>query len=148
MKGQTYITNKFVSISDKDLGEYGITLIRGWREALKSLLTPKSYVTNQSRLEHGKRYTIPTADSVRYESRELSIQILLEGINADDYLNKLDDFQKAISGIFILRIPCLQNRQFTLVYSGFSKYGDYGDKKGIFTLKLIEPDPTNRPIAK
>lgn len=148
MKGQAYITNELISISDKDLGEYGITLIRGWREALKGLLKPKSYVTNQSRLENGKRYTIPTADSVKYESRELSISMLLEGTSVDDYLDKLSSFQDAISGMFVLRVPCLKNRQFTLVYSECSKYGDYGDKKGIFTLKLIEPDPTNRPIAE
>lgn len=144
MKGQAFLTNELVGISDKDLGEYGITLIRGWREVLKGFLKPKTYISNTSRLENGKRITIPTLDVVKYENCEISIQMMLEGSTADDYLNKLDSFQEAIRGIIKLRVPCLKNRVYTLVYSDCSKYGDYGDKKGIFTLKLTEPNPMNR----
>lgn len=148
MKGQAYITNELKEIKDKDLGDYGITLIRGWREALKGVLTPKSYVSNESRLENGKRITIPTLDSVRYKSRDVSIQMLLEGTTADDYLDKLDSFQDVLAGAIKLRVPCLKNRVYTLVYSDCSKYGDYGDKRGIFTLKFTEPNPTDRPISE
>jgi len=147
MKGQAYLTNELMGISDNDLGNYGITLIRGWREALKKILTPKDYITNSSRLEDGERITIPTKDVIRYQSQNISIQFMLEGSSASDYLDKLDSFQEAIAGVIKLRVPCLRNIVITLVYSDVSKYGDYGDKKGIFTLKFIEPNPKNRPVA-
>jgi len=147
MKGQAYLTNELMGISNNDLGNYGITLIRGWREALKKILTPKDYITNSSRLEDGERITIPTKDVIRYKSQNISIQFMLEGSSASDYLDKLDSFQEAIAGVIKLRVPCLQNRVITLVYSDCSKYGDYGDKKGIFTLKFIEPNPKKRPVA-
>lgn len=146
MKGQVFITNTLAGITNKDLGDYGITLIRGWREALKGVLEPKTYVTNESRLENGKRITIPTKDNIKYKSREISLPMILEGTSAEDYLDKLDSFQEAIAGTIELRVPCLKNRVYTLVYTDCSKYGDYGDKKGNFTLKFTEPDPTNRPI--
>lgn len=148
MKGQAYITNSLAGVSDKDLGDYGVTLIRGWREALKGLLEPKTYVSNESRLENGKRITIPTKDTVKYKSREISLPMILEGSSASDYLDKLDSFQEAIAGKVQLRVPCLKNRIYTLVYSNCSKYGDYGDKRGNFTLKFTELDPTNRPISE
>lgn len=144
MYGQAFITNDLASVDNVDLGTYGITLIRGWREKLKGFLSPKDYITNESRLEHGKRVVIPTADNVKWKSREVSLQFMLEGSSAEDYLSKLDNFQDVIAGKIKLRVPCLNDRVFTLVYSDCSKYGDYGDKRGIFTLKFTEPNPANR----
>ena len=71
--------------------------------------------------------------------------MLLEGSSEEDYLDKYEKFLEKIaySGQFCLKIPCMK-RVFKLVYSQCSNYGDYGLKKGNFTLKLTEYDPTDR----
>ena len=55
MKNQAFI--KMVGEADTayaDLDTFGVTLIKGWREALLTPTSVKSYVTNDSRLEHGE----------------------------------------------------------------------------------------------
>lgn len=145
MKGQAFITNELLGIKDKDLGDYGVTLIRGWKEALLKNLTPKSYVTNSSRLENGDRYAIPNKDAIRYKSREISLTFLLEGSSEEDYIEKLAAFQEVIVGSVKIRFPSLKNRTYTLVYLDCSKYGHYGNKRGNFVLKMTEPQPSIRP---
>ena len=69
----------------------------------------------------------------------------MEGETEDDYLDKLEKlFNKiAYSGEIYMKVPVLK-RVFKFVYSQCTKFGDYGLKKGNFTLKLVEPNPKDR----
>lgn len=145
MKNQAFI--KLVDEDDTaytDLGDYGITLIRGWREALLTPASVKEFVTNDSRLENGVS-VIASPKYVKLNKRDVSISFFLEGSSEEDYLEKLEKFldKIAYSGQFCLKVPCMK-RVFKLVYSQCSKYGDYGLKRSNFTLKLTEYDPTDR----
>lgn len=145
MKNQAFI--KLLSEDDTkyvDLNEFGVTLIRGWREALLTPAPVKSYVGNDSRLEHGISM-VATADCAKVNQREIDLPMFLEGETEDDYLDKLEKlFNKiAYSGEICMKVPVLK-RVFKFVYSQCTKFGDYGLKKGNFTLKLVEPNPKDR----
>lgn len=145
MKNDAFI--KLVDEEDSayiDLDTFGITLVRGWREALLTPAPIKSYVTNNSRLEHGQS-VIATAKYARKDKRDVSISFFLEGNSQEDYLKKYESFLSKIaySGQFCLKVPCLK-RVFKFVYSQCSQFGDYGLKKGKFTIKFTESNPNDR----
>lgn len=127
-----------------DLDTFGVTLIRGWREALLTPASVKSYVTNDSRLEHGEQI-IATSKYAKMAKRDVSISFFLEGSSQSDYLQKYEAFLNKIaySGQICMKVPCLK-RVFKLVYSQCSQFGDYGLKKGKFVLKLTESNPNDR----
>lgn len=127
-----------------DLAEFGVTLTRGWREALLTPAPVKDYVSNDSRIEHGVNM-IATPECTKLNKRNVDIPLFLEGHSTEDYLEKLESFFEKIaySGEFCMKVPCLK-RVFKFVYSQCSKFGDYGLKKGNFTLKLVEPNPKDR----
>ena len=145
MKNDAFI--KLVDEADSayvDLDTFGITLVRGWREALLTPAPVKSYVTNNSRLEHGQS-VIATSKYAKKDKRDVSISFFLEGNSQEDYLKKYESFldKIAYSGQFCLKVPCLR-RVFKLVYSQCSQFGDYGLKKGKFTIKFTESNPNDR----
>lgn len=145
MKNQAFV--KLASEADDayvDLDKFGVTLVKGWREALLFPAPVKDYVTNDSRLEHGIS-AIALSKYARLNKREVSIPFVLEGVTERDYLDKLDSFLQKIAynGEICLKVPCLK-KAYKLVYSQCSKFGDYGLKKGNFTLKFAENNPNNR----
>lgn len=145
MKNDAFI--KLVDEADSayvDLDKFGITLIRGWRETLLTPAPVKSYVTNDSRLEHGQS-VVATSKYAKKDKRDISISFFLEGNTEEDYLQKYEDFLNKIaySGEFCMKVPRLK-RVYKLVYSQCSQFGDYGLKKGKFVLKLTEYNPNDR----
>lgn len=129
----------------KDLfDEYGVTLTRGWREALLKPASVKDYSKNDSRLDNGIRI-VAQSKYAKLKERDVQLNCIIEGSTEDDYLEKVEAFFYAIAynGEINLKVPVLK-RIFKLVYSDCSKYGDFGLKKGNFTFKFTEPDPTDR----
>lgn len=146
MKGQAYI--KFDGEADtayRDLySSYGVTLTRGWREALLKPATVKEYTKTDSRLEDGVRI-VAKKKYAKQKERDVQLPFILEGTTEADYLTKYESFLNdiAYSGLVYLKIPIMK-RIFKLVYSDCAKYGDDGKKTGNFTLKFTEPNPTDR----
>lgn len=126
-------------INEVGLSEYGVVLLKGWRETFLMPLSNKDYVTNESRLENGYRVN---ADNIRKKSREISLQFYLEGSTDDEYIEKLEAFINVVSnGEISMRIPALKNRAYKLVYTEMKQYGMYGGKKGKFVINFIEANP-------
>lgn len=145
MKNQALI--KLVGEDDKtykDLDDFGVTLIRGWREALLTPTAIKPLVTNDNRLEHGVS-VMAASTNIKKDKRDVSLSFFLEGTDETDYLSKYETFLNKIAygGQFCLKVPCLK-RVFKFVYNSCSKYGDYGLKRSNFTLKLTEYNPNDR----
>lgn len=145
MKNQAFI--KSVNEADTayvDIDTFGVTLIKGWREALLMPASVKSYVTNDSRLQDGVAI-IASSEYTKKDKRDISLSFFLEGTDESDYLSKLENFldKIAYSGEICLKVPTLKCI-YKLVYSQCSKFGDYGLKKGNFTLKMTENDPSDR----
>lgn len=146
MKGQAFI--KYSDEDDtkyRDLYEtYGVTLIRGWREALLKPAAVKDYSKNDSRLEDGIRI-IAKKEYAKKKERDIQLSFLLEGESETQYLANYEKFLNdiAYSGMIYLKVPVM-NKVFKLVYTDCQKFGDFGLEKGNFTLKLTEPNPADR----
>lgn len=146
MKGQAYI--KFDDETDtayRDLfSNYGVTLTRGWREALLKPASIKEYSKTDSRLEDGVRM-VAKKKYAKLKERDVQLPFILEGTTEADYLTKYESFLTdiAYSGMVYLKIPIMK-RVFKLVYSDCAKFGDDGKKTGNFTLKFTEPNPADR----
>lgn len=137
MKGQAYINGK-------DIWEtWGAMLAKGTYEKLLKPTSMKEYITNSSRLEHGVRMIV-NSSTAKTESRELQIQVFIEGVSKTDYLEKYSSFVSELEkGSLELKVPEL-GFTYKLVYTDCSSYGNYGTKMGKFTLKLFEPNTKDR----
>ena len=146
MKGQAFI--KYQDEDDtkyRDLYEtYGVTLTRGWREALLKPAAVKDYSKNDSRLEDGIRI-IAKKEYAKKKERDIQLPFILEAESETHYLANYEKFLNdiAYSGMIYLKVPVM-NKVFKLVYTNCQKFGDFGLKKGNFTLKLTEPNPADR----
>ena len=146
MKGQAFI--KYQDEDDtkyRDLYEtYGVTLTRGWREALLKPAAVKDYSKNDSRLEDGIRI-IAKKEYAKKKERDIQLPFILEAESETQYLANYEKFLNdiAYSGMIYLKVPVM-NKVFKLVYTDCQKFGDFGLKKGNFTLKLTEPNPADR----
>ena len=141
MKGQAYINGKDVWVT------WGVTLYSGAYEALLTPAPMKDYIISSSRLEHGKRI-IADSSNAKTDSRDVSFSVFIEGESSDDYLSKYEDFiNELCSGMIELQVPKLK-RTYKLVYTNCSKYGNYGTKKGKFTLKFMEANTKDRTILQ
>ena len=146
MKGQAFI--KYYNEDDtkyRDLYEtYGVTLTRGWREALLKPAAVKDYSKNDSRLEDGIRI-IAKKEYAKKKERDIQLPFLLEAESETQYLANYEKFLNdiAYSGMIYLKVPVM-NKVFKVVYTDCQKFGDFGLKKGNFTLKLTEPNPADR----
>ena len=146
MKGQAFI--KYQDEDDtkyRDLYEtYGVTLTRGWREALLKPAAVKDYSKNDSRLEDGIRI-IAKKEYAKKKERDIQLPFILEAESETQYLANYEKFLNdiAYSGMIYLKIPVMK-KVFKVVYTDCQKFGDFGLKKGNFTLKLTEPNPADR----
>lgn len=147
MKNQAFIRSAENEATEEwaDLYEtYGVTLTRGWREALLKPADVKDYTTNDSRLEHGVRM-VATSAYAKKKERNVQIDFLLQGASESDYLQKYEAFlaKMAYSGKILLKVPAM-GRVFKIIYTDCQKYGDDGEKRGNFTLRFTEPNPEDR----
>lgn len=116
-------------------------LAKGAYEKLLAPAPMKEYVTDRSRLNNG--ITV-MAINPKTDSREIALQIFIEGSTQDEYLSNYNLFVEELQkGEISLAVPKLKTI-YRFVYTGSSSYGDYGLKRGKFTVKFVEPDVTKR----
>lgn len=128
--------------------DWGVRMGDGFIDALTEPLTPKEYIENESRLEHGKR-VIVSADDVKFASREVVLDFTIEGKSQEDFFAKKKLFLAAIyKGNITIEVPAVSDDVYHLVYKG--KGGEYGmNVLRTFChmiLKFEEPDPTHRTL--
>lgn len=131
------------TINSTDIGTFGASLVKGTYEALLMPPPTKAYPQNESRLQHGKRVVLENGD-VKFDSREVSIQVLFEGNTRGAYLSGLQGFINAVtSGVVNFHVSTL-GITYKLLYLSCSKGKDYGLNAGVYTFKFIEPNPNDR----
>lgn len=140
MKGELIINSNTRTYED-----WGVSMGDGFCDALAEPLTPKEYVTNESRLEHGKRVLV---NNPHWQARDVTLLFTLKGTDAADFRAKRQAFLTEIyKGEVTVCVPSLDNLVYKFVYTG--KGGDYGrDPSGTFckmALKFTEADPSDRP---
>lgn len=137
--------------------EWGVNLEDGALSALMSPPPMKDFIESGSRLSHGKQIIAKTP---RYDSRDLTLQFHIVASSKEDFFSKYSAFCNDVlsKGTFALKTKYQPARTVTqngstvtipavvyhLVYKSCSQYTQYRQEMAKFTLKVSEPDPTNR----
>lgn len=126
--------------------EFGASLSNGALSALLAWPEVKERISNESRLEDGKR--IDNTAPVHYQSRTITLEMHIIASSFDDFLTKerafmhfLSDDPKGIRlelyGVYGLTFD---NRLvFNLKYLSCTQYGVYNGTLGKFAVRFIEP---------
>lgn len=122
---------------------YGINLEDG---ALSTLMTPapmKDYIEGKSRLKHGKSVV---TKNVMYDSREITLPFHLIAKSKDEFFQKYSLFCEEVlsKGKFELRTKYQSGVVYRFVYLSCTQFRQFMQEMAVFSLKVEEPNPTDR----
>lgn len=113
--------------------------------SLATLMTPpaaKDYPSNKSRLESGTRYL---TDNPQTKERDITLKIQLVAISKAAFYSRYEAFCSVLRGGKIDISTRFQSGVvYHCLYNSCSQYTQYTGKIAKFSLKLTEPNPTNR----
>lgn len=140
MKGEVYINGQDAYT------RWGLSLTEG---ALAAILTPppsKDYITNDSPLEDGTRYALTEASLPHTAQRELTLPVHFAAPDRETFLNRYAAFcTEVLEGRKIdLSLPAT-GKTYHLLYKQCTQYSHIFGQLAKFSLKVVEPDPTDRP---
>ncbi len=132
-------------INGKDaLATYGVRMGDRFLDALGAPAPMKEYVTDDSRLEHGRNVI---TDNARVDSRDLNLEFTIQGASPVDYrAKKKAFFAELYKGAVNICVPPDSDDTYHLVYKGNSPtYAQSRDRCfGKVIVKFEEPNPTVR----
>lgn len=137
MKGDLYINNKDA------WEEWGINMGDGFIDALELPVSVKETISNESRLEDGKRLIVT---EIKKASRSVSLTFTITGSNEEDLRTKKRNFEEALySGNVSIYIPKNGAEVYHLMYVGSASYGKNVQRTFCkFTVKFEEYNPSKR----
>lgn len=114
--------------------------------ALASLMTPpsmKDSISNESRLEHGTRRINLLR---KKQERELTLPFHLVAKSRAQYLTRYENFVITLSDSEYVKIKtCYQPTTiYKCIYVSCTQFNQFIDGLAKFSLKLIEPNPSDR----
>ena len=134
-------------INEKDAYKtWGVSLEDGAMDSLMSPLSMKQDIVNESRLEHGKRH-INIRPKV--DEREIALPMHLSARNKSEYLIRLAAFRKVLESgeEIVIRTSHETGVCYRCIYRSCTPFSAFLGGLAKFSLKLTEPDPTNRSIS-
>lgn len=138
MKEELYINGKDAYTT------WGITMDN---TGLSELMTPpanKTFIENESRLEHGKRVV---ASNPRIDSRNLTLQINLTAHDEEQFFERYNSFCKELAtGMLEIETRYQSGVVYKTIYQSCSQFSQFMRGIGKFTLKLVEPNPNDRKL--
>lgn len=138
MKGQLLINNIDAYT------QWGVSMGDNFIDNIEAPLTLKDYVSNESRIEHGKRVITDPA-MLKIASRDVTLQFQICGNSAEDYMNKKKAFQLVLySGVIDIKIPARGEEVYHLLYQGKQVSFSQSLMEGKLSAKFEEPNPMNR----
>lgn len=138
MKGQLLINGQDAYTA------WGVSMGDNFIDIIEAPLSIKDYVSNESRLEHGKRVITDPA-IIKIASRDVTLQFHICGTTVEDYMNKKKAFQSILySGEVNIQIPSRGNEIYHLIYQGRQVSFSQTATEGKLSAKFEEPNPTNR----
>lgn len=139
MIGELFINNKDAYIT------WGISMDN---TSLSSLMTPpslKEFIEDTSRLEHGKR--VDTSNP-KINERNVTLQINLTARDKDDFFSRYISFcEELATGVLEIRTKYQPTVLYRMTYISCSQFSQFMQGIGKFTLRLNEPDPSNRNLV-
>ena len=124
--------------------EWGVTLVNS--SSLSALMTPpavKDRISNESSLEHGTRYI--TDNTAKISKREISLALQFSAPSEDIFLVRYNSFCKELTEEWINIYTSFDTATlYKCLYQSCSQFTQYQRGIAKFTLKLVEPNPTDR----
>lgn len=124
---------------------FGVSLSDGALSALLSPPAAKERISNESRLEDGKRIDIYTP--TRFQSRELTLEMHLIADNFQQFLTRWRAFLAALTaspqGIIMTVVAYGKTLQYTLQFLSCTQFAQYNGQLGKFAVRFSEQLPTN-----
>lgn len=138
MKNELFINGTDVCAYKK----WGISLDES---SLSELMTPpanKAFIENQSRLQHGKQVIVANP---KFEPRNLTLQVNLTATSEEDFRRKYDSFCKELAaGVLNIETMYQPGVVYKTIYVSCSQFSQFMRGIAKFSLKLVEPDPSDR----
>lgn len=135
-KGELFINGKDAYVT------WGISMDTS---SLSALMTPapnKDYIRNESRLEDGSRLIY---DNPRKGERDLTLSLNLTAKNEDDFFSRYISFCEELEGgVLEISTRYQPDIVYKTVYKNCSQFTQFMRGMAKFSLKLLEPNPTNR----
>ena len=113
--------------------------------ALSTLMTPspvKDRVTNESRLEHGKRVL---NTNVKTAYRDVTLEMHLTAQSKAEFLTRYASFCSILEqGALNIRTSYQQGVVYKMLYVSCSQFSEFNLRLAKFTLRLLEPNTKDR----
>ncbi|MBD9109668.1 hypothetical protein [Bacteroides nordii] len=127
--------------------KWGISL---GESSLSELMTPpanKAFIENESRLQHGKQILVANP---KVEARNLTLQLNLTAATKSAFFDKYNLFCKEVLATGVLNIETGYQEEvvYKTIYVSCSQFSQFMQGIAKFSLKLIEPDPSDRMNKK
>lgn len=126
----------------------GVRMAPGSIAKLVAPISPKEFVSNESRLEDGKRVLYPS--DVKFAPRELTITFQVTGSTESEFNTRVSAFYNAMyRGYVTLEVTDVSDDVYKLSYLGSSTYkGGMSGHACKITVKFEEPNPADRSDAE
>ena len=131
----------------------GVQMGEGFKDELYAPLELKEFVSNESRLEDGRRVITTNTSGTslaKKASRSISLEFCIVGSNESDFNTKKNAlFTELYKGSVKLEVPEIGSDVFHLIYLGKSNTYSSGLSKCSCKVKVSfeEPDPSRRTSA-
>nr|DAN67500.1 MAG TPA: tail protein [Caudoviricetes sp.] len=127
--------------------KWGISL---GESSLSELMTPpanKAFIENESRLQHGKQILVANP---KVEARNLTLQLNLTAATKNAFFDKYNLFCKEVlaTGVLNIETGYQEGVVYKTIYVSCSQFSQFMQGIAKFSLKLIEPDPSDRMNKK
>lgn len=146
--GQLKIFN-WAGVNGDAFDLFGVALSDG---AISTLLAPpaaKDRVSNESRLEDGKRVDIQAP--THFQAREITLEMHLIANTFGEFLSRWRAFLAAITatgaGIKLRYTIYGQQMDFYLQYLSATQFGVYNGQLGKFAVRFLERSPNNGVVS-
>lgn len=121
---------------------YGLSLSDG---ALSALMTPapnKSLIESSYRKQPGKKVIVRDVVS---DSRELNLEVHITAPDKATFYQRYAGFCSELSkGLLVIKTSFQPGVYYRLIYLSCTQFSQFIQQMAKFSLKLSEPDPTNR----
>lgn len=117
--------------------------------ALSALMAPapnKAYITNKSRNENGTRII---ADNAKVDERTVTLQMHITAPNATQFFNRYNALVALLrTGQVEIWTSLNPTECYRMYYLSCTQFSEYHRRLAKFTLRMVEPDPTDREVDR
>lgn len=123
---------------------YGMSLSDGGVSALMTPAPNKAYISNKSRLENGSRVI---NNNPKVDERTVTLPFHIIAPTKEIFFQRYEALCNVLAEGEIEIWSCYYpEKLFRMKYQSCTQFSEYSRQMAKFSLKLIEPDPTNRSL--